>query len=78
MPKATTKVSGMAIQPDQPNFRRNQHMANAMAVAITISALSSSFRDENKSTGLTRGFIDIKPGLLLFFGCHHAVGGSKA
>ena len=32
-------------------------MANAMAVAITISALSSSFRDENKSTGLTRGFI---------------------
>ena len=50
MPKATTKVSGMAIQPDQPNFRRNQHMANAMAVAITISALSSSFRDENKST----------------------------
>ena len=40
-------------------------MANAMAVAITISALSSSFRDENKST-LDARFHRIKPGLLLF------------
>ena len=45
MPSATASVIGIAIHPLNPTFRRNQAITNAIAVATTIIADNSPFKD---------------------------------